>query len=153
MILKISELVSIIFSALVGGMYWGPWLALTRSLRSFEPGIFLTTVRALKRNMEPVMTVISPVGLLSIVPVLFFSHGARPITFYFSLVGFVLFATALVVTMLVEVPIVRQIVSWNESTLPENWKLLRDRWGTFHIVRVATGFVGLILLVVGALLG
>jgi uncharacterized membrane protein len=151
MLLKICELISIIFSALVGGMYWGPWLALTRSFPSFEPSLFLATVRALNRNMGPVMTVLTPVGLLSIVPVLFISYAMRPVTFYLGLVGFALFVTALIVTMIVEVPIVRQILTWTDSTLPENWKKLRDRWGAFHIIRVAAGFAGLILLVVGAL--
>jgi hypothetical protein len=44
MALKICELISIVFSAFVGGMYWGPWLALSRSLRTFTPEVFLDVV-------------------------------------------------------------------------------------------------------------
>jgi uncharacterized membrane protein len=150
MFLKACELVSIILSALVGGMYWGPWLALTRSLKTFEPGVFLPIVRGLNRNMEPVMTILTPVGLLSIVPVLLISYGTRPETFYLNLTGFALFLIALLVTMIIEVPIVKQIITWRDSTLPDNWQQLRDRWGAFHIVRVVAGVGGLALLVGGA---
>jgi uncharacterized membrane protein len=149
--LKIWELASIILSALVGGMYWGPWLALSRSLGTFEPELFLAIVNRMNRNMESVMTILTPVALSSIIPVLYFSRKVQPRTFYLNLAGFVLFTVALLVTMLVEVPIVKQIVTWTASTRPRNWQELRDRWQAFHIIRVFAGIVGLVLLVAGAI--
>jgi uncharacterized membrane protein len=58
---------------------------------------------------------------------------------------------ALLVTVLIEVPIVKQIETWTASTLPGNWEQLRDRWGAFHVVRVIAALAGLVLLVVGAI--
>jgi hypothetical protein len=132
-------------------MYWGPWLALSRSLRTFKPGVFLDIVDRMNRNMESVMTILTPVALLSIAPVLFFSYNEKPRTFYFTLAGFALFIVALLVTMLVEVPIVNQIVTWTVGTLPANWQQLRDRWGAFHVIRVVAGIGGLVLLLAGAI--
>jgi hypothetical protein len=149
--LKVWELISIVLSALVGGMYWGPWLALTRSMRTFKPEVFLDIVNRMNRNMESVMTILTPVALLSIAPVLFFSYNEHSRTFYLTLTGFALFIVALIVTMLVEVPIVKQIVTWTAGTLPGNWQQLRDRWGAFHIIRVVAGIAGLVLLVAGAI--
>lgn len=149
--LKIRELNSIFLSASVGGMYWGPWLALSRSMRTFKPEVFLDIVDRMNRNMESVMTILTPVALLSIAPVLVFSYGVQPRTFYLTLAGFALFIAALLVTMLVEVPIVKQIVSWTVATLPGNWQQLRDRWGAFHLIRVAAGIGGLVLLLTGAI--
>jgi uncharacterized membrane protein len=149
--LKISELTCIVLSALVGGMYWGPWLALSRSMRRFKPEVFLDIVSQMNRNMESVMTILTPVALLSIAPVLFFSYNEQPRTFYLTLTGFALFIIALLVTMLVEVPIVKQIVTWTAETLPGNWQQLRDRWGAFHIIRVIAGIGGLALIVAGAI--
>ena len=63
--------------------------------------------------------------------VLFISYNAQPRTFYFTLAGFALFIVALLVTTLVEVPIVKQIMTWTVGTLPGNWQQLRDRWGAF----------------------
>jgi uncharacterized membrane protein len=151
MILKIWELISIILSALVGGMFWGPWLALTRSISTFKPEILVAIVQQMNRNMAPLMTILMPAALLSIVPVLFISYNERPQTFYLNLTGFVLFFVALLVTVFVEVPIVKQIETWTNSTLPGNWKQLRDRWGAFHIIRVIASIVGFVVLVVGAI--
>jgi uncharacterized membrane protein len=103
------------------------------------------------RNMSSVMTVLFPVALLSTVPVLILSYSARPQTFYLTLAALALFIITLLVTMLVEVPIVTQIRSWTVATLPSNWQQLRDRWGAFHYVRIVPSVVGLILLFISAI--
>jgi len=151
MALKICELTSIVLSALVAGMFLGPWVALTRSIGSFELEVLLTLVRRLNRNMAPVMTVLMPAALLSQVTVLFFSHGDRPQTFYLASAAFVLFLVALFVTTAVEVPIVKRIEIWTVSTRPEDWQQVRDRWGAFHLVRIVASLGGFILLVTGAI--
>jgi hypothetical protein len=151
MTLKICELVNIVLSAVVCGMYWGPWLALSRSIDTFKPEVFLDVVDRLNANMAGLMTVLTPVGLLSIVPVLVLSYSGRQATFFFNLAGFIAFLIALLVTVLIEVPIVRQITGWTVATLLANWTQLRDRWSSFHIVRVVAGIGGVGLLVAGAI--
>jgi uncharacterized membrane protein len=150
MALKLFELVNIVLLLLVSGMYWGPWLALTRSMATFEPGVFLAIVQRLNRNMEPLMTALLPVALLSTLPVLVLTYGSRLATFWLTLTGFLLFVVTLLVTVLIEVPIVKQIVTWTPSTLPDNWQQLRDRWGAFHYARIVPSLVGLVLILVGA---
>jgi len=151
MILKMFELVSIVLAALVGGMYWGPWLSLSRSLKTLKPEVFLDVVDRLNRNMAGLMTVLTPLGLLSILPVLWLSYVRAPLTFFLYSAGFLCFLIALLVTVRIEVPIVMQIVTWKVETLPENWRELRDRWGAFHIVRVVAGIAEVGLLVGGAI--
>lgn len=151
MILKYLELINLVLSALVGGMYWGPWLALSRSLATFEPAMFLAITHRLNQNMAALMTYLTPLGLLSTLPTLYLSFGSQPITFWFTLAGFIGFLTALIVTVWIEVPIVRQIVNWDPLALPAHWTQLRDRWMAFHWIRVVGGLVGLALLAAGAI--
>jgi uncharacterized membrane protein len=120
-------------------------------MATFDPDVFLSIVKRMSRNMAPVMTILMPVALASTVPVLILSFRARPETFYLTLSGLVLFTVTLLVTMLVEVPIVKQIESWTELTLPSNWEQLRDRWGRFHLLRIVPAIAGLVLLLVGAI--
>jgi hypothetical protein len=148
--LKTFECFCIVLFALVGGLYWGPWLAVTRSMATFEPDVFLAVVQRMSRNMALLMTVLMPAALASTVPVLVLSFTERPAMFYSTLAALALLLLTLLVTVLVEVPIVKQIETWTPSTLPENWRRLRDRWGSFHILRVAPAFAGLLLLVIGA---
>ncbi len=151
MTLKIWELISIILSALAAGLFCGPWVALSRSISTFTPEVFLAIVDRMNRNMAPVMTILMPAALLSMVPVMFISYNEQPRTFYLTLTGFALFIVALLVTMLVEVPIVKKIEAWTISTLPGNWQQLRDRWGAFHVVRIVASIAGFVLLLVGAI--
>ena len=152
MTLKVFEVVSATALAVVGGMYWGPWLALTRSMASFSADEFVAVLRRLNRNMARLMTVLLPLSLLSTVPVLALSFGTHPATFALTLGAFVLFATTLVVTLRVEVPIVMLLNTGSVVTLPHDWETLRDRWGSFHLLRVVPSIVGLVLLLVGAII-
>ncbi len=52
MALKLCELLSIVLLMIVGGLYWGPWVALTRSMVTFEPEVFLAIVKRMNHNME-----------------------------------------------------------------------------------------------------
>jgi uncharacterized membrane protein len=149
MALKLLEFANLVLLLLVSGMYWGPWLALTRSIATFEPDVFLAIVQRLNRNMVPLMTVLLPFALLSTLPVLFLEYGVRPRAFYLTLTGLFLFIVTLLVTVLVEVPIVKQIVTWTASTLPDDWRQLRDRWSGFHYARIGPSFAGLLLILIG----
>jgi uncharacterized membrane protein len=149
--MKTWQLISIILSALTVGMFHGPWIALSRSMKTFSPEFFLEIVDRMNRNMAPVMTVLMPGTMLSIIPVLLFSYRQQPTVFYFSAAGLLFFLIALLVTVVVEVPIVEQIVTWTPSTLPANWERLRDRWMRFHVLRVIAGIASLIFLLVGAI--
>ena len=71
--------------------------------------------------------------------------------FYLHAAALLLFLLALLVTVVVEVPIVQQIVAWTPSTIPGNWRQLRDRWMRFHVIRVVAGIGSLVLLLVAAL--
>jgi uncharacterized membrane protein len=149
--MKTWELISIVLAAMVAGMFHGPWVALSRSMSTFAPEAFLAIVDRMNRNMAPVMTVLMPAALLSIIPVLLLSYHEQPLTFYLNATAFALFIVALLVTVLVEVPIVEEIVTWTVTTLPSNWQQLRDRWTRFHIIRVIAGLAGLVLLVAGTI--
>lgn len=149
--MKTWELISIVLSAFVAGMFHGPWVALSRSMKTFTPDVFLAIVDRMNRNMAPVMTVLMPATLLSITPVLFLSYHEQPRIFYLNAIALALFIIALVVTVFIEVPIVEKIVTWTVPTLPGNWQQVRDRWTKFHVIRVIAGLASLILLVIAAI--
>lgn len=151
MSLKIWELASIFLCALVTGVFWGPWLGLSRSIQTFSGDVFLAIGQRMIRNLAPVMPFLMPGAILATVPVLVISFRERPWTFYADLAGFALFIAALLVTLIVEVPIDDEIRAWTAATLPDNWRQLRDRWAAFHVLRTAASIAGLLLLLIGAI--
>jgi hypothetical protein len=59
-----------------------------------------------------------------------------------------MFFVTLIVTGVVEVPIVQKMDTWTASTLPYDWQLLRDCWGAFHLLRNVPAILVLVLLLV-----
>jgi uncharacterized membrane protein len=150
--MKTWELISIVCSALMAGMFYGPWAALSRSMRTFTPEVFLAIVDRMNRNMAPVMTVLMPATLMAMIPVLLGSFRTHPQIFSFYGAAFVLFLVATAVTVLVELPLVNEMVSWKAASLPANWQQVRDRWVRFHVIRVVAGMVSLLLLLIAVIL-
>ncbi len=139
--MHILEVGAVLLAALVFGVYWGPWVALSRSFGGFDGETFLRVVHQMDRNLGTLMTVLMPITLLAIAADAVLSGSAL------AYVALGLFIVTLVVTITIEVPVVAKL---RGDTLPDDWQRLRDRWIRFHLARVIPGFIGLALLVVGA---
>ena len=151
MLLHTLELVSILLTALVTGVFFGPWLGLSRSIGSFAPETFLAIGKRMIGNLAPVMPFLMPAAILSIIPVLILQYGSSTFGFWSTLAGLALFIAALLVTLIVEVPIDNQIKVWTAASLPANWEEIRDRWERFHVVRTFASVAALAFVVAGAL--
>jgi hypothetical protein len=151
MTLKVWELISIILSTLVAGIFFGPWLALSGSVTNFKPEVWLAIVNRFNSNLFPVMSVLMPGALLSIVPVLFITFNGQRSTFFLNAIAVVLSAVALLVTVLFQMPLVKQMRGWTVATLPHNWEQIRDRWEAFHAVRVVASVAGLVMMLTAAI--
>jgi len=147
------QLTGVLTVALVVGIYWGPWIALTRSLPDLPPPVFLAVVGRLNTNLATLMTVLVPASLVSQGALVLVAAQSGPVPLALSAVALALFAVTVVVTMVTEVPIVKQIVSWTAETMPEDWEDRRDRWLRFHLLRVIPGLASLLLYVAAAIVG
>ncbi|UFS59024.1 anthrone oxygenase family protein [Subtercola endophyticus] len=150
--LSITALIAIPLCALLFGVFWGPWLALSRSMATFSAPVFLAIVARMDHNLGRIMGFIMPVAILSIVPVGIAAAGVGPLNLALAIAAFAAFVVTLLVTMLVEVPIVTRIRDWTPDALPPDWQTQRDRWVSFHLIRVLGGFAGLVFLTLAALL-
>jgi hypothetical protein len=145
--LKIWQFINIFLSALAAGVLWGRWLTLSRSIAEITPETFLEIGKAMIGNAVPVVPILTFAAILSTVPVLLLLYRRkRSKAFAATLAAFVLFVAALLITLLVEVPIDRQILDWTVATLPANWEELRDHRETFHVMRTFAYLAGLALI-------
>ena len=55
----------------------------------------------------------------------------------------------IVVTLVIEVPINKQIASWEAAAVPAQWATIRDRWLQFHTVRTGMGIGAFVCALVG----
>jgi hypothetical protein len=149
--LEVWQFINIFLLSLVTGVFWGTWLGLSRSMSSLSAATFLEVGHTMIGNLGTVMALLMPVAMLSTLPVLYLLYRKRPKRFYVTLLGFMLFVLALLITLLVEVPLDFQFQQWTLATLPANWQQLRDRWELFHFLRSSFAVIGLSLLIAGAL--
>jgi hypothetical protein len=139
----ILEAAAILLAALVFGIYWGPWIALSRSFAGFDGPSFQRVVHQMDRNLGGLMTVLTPITLAAIAADAVLT--ASPLAY----IALGLFVVTLIVTIAIEVPVVTKL---RGDVLPDGWERLRDRWIRFHLARVIPGFVGLGFLVTAGLM-
>ena len=68
---------------------------------------------------------------------------AIPWAFVLTLIALVLLIGDMTVTLAGNVPINKQVQSWNIAAPPPEWANLRDRWEKFHTIRtvlIVSGF-------------
>jgi hypothetical protein len=149
--LEVWQFLNIFLLSLVTGVFWGTWLGLSRPMARVSPETFLEVGQAMISSLGITMAVLMPAAMLTTLPVLYLLYRRRPKRFYTTLIGFMLFVVALLITLLVEVPLDFQFQQWTLATLPSNWQQLRNRWEWFHFLRSWFAVFGLALLLAGTL--
>jgi hypothetical protein len=149
--LEVWQFINLFLLSLVTGVFWGTWLGLSRSMGLLSAETFVEVGHAMIGNLGTIMAILMPAAMVSTLPVLYLLYRRRPKRFYVTLLGFILFVLALLITLFIEVPLDFQFSQWTMATLPANWQQLRDRWELFHFLRSSFAVIGLALLLAGAL--
>src|SRR5262245_5102422 len=121
-------------------------------MAAITPGTFLEVGRLMIANLGGPMSVLMPMALLFalVLCVLLVRERQRRANF-FAGTALALMAIALVITLVVNVPIDRQIQSWTTAALPPDWKAIRNRWEFYHGLRTLLSLAALASLFVSTL--
>jgi uncharacterized membrane protein len=141
---KAVQFTTFLLFSLVTGVFWGTWFSLSRSIAAITPATFLEVGRLMIANLAGPMSILMPAAVLSAIVLcsLMFRGGITRASL-FAGTGLVLMVTAMVITLVVNVPIDRQIQSWTVATLPADWSAIRDRWEFYHGFRTLVSLVAL----------
>ena len=142
--MKAVQFVTLLLFFLVVGVFWGTWFSLSRSMAQITPGTFLEVGRLMIANLGGPMRLLIPAALVSalVLNVLLFRDQHIRATL-FAGAALLLMLVALVITLVVNVPIDRQIQSWTTATLPIDWRAIRDRWEFYHGLRTVVSVAAL----------
>jgi hypothetical protein len=131
----IIEIIVAMLLTLVSGVFWGTWFSLSRSMHTLPADYFITIGKTIMGNVAVAMGIMMPAIIICMVFFLLNTRRSHPVYFYSMLTALILFASALFITLTVEVPIDNQIKTWTDSTIPADWQGIRDRWQQFHTAR------------------
>jgi uncharacterized membrane protein len=112
-----------------------------------EDAVHARAAQTLASALGAVMPFWYALTFLLSLAVTFLAHPAWSAPWWLALGSTALFASMIVYTVLLPVPINNQIARWQPDSLPANWRELRRRWDTLHAIRVGFLLVALILLV------
>jgi uncharacterized membrane protein len=134
--LLMIEFISLLLLLLVTGVFWGPWLALHRSLHLFSKEEFIKITNIMAINLGRPMQVLMPLCLLFMLTSVLIYPNKGSFGFYLILSSLGCMIITFIVTMTTELPIVNKIKLWTSDTAPSDWNEIRDKWVKFHALRV-----------------
>src|SRR5262245_52738866 len=146
-VIKTLQFVTLLLFFLVTGVFWGTWFSLSRSMAEITSGTFLEVGHLMIANLGGPMSVLMPAALLSaLVLCVLLVRRRQPAASLFAAAALMLMVVALVITLVVNVPIDRQIQSWTTAALAPDWQAIRDRWEFYHGLRTLVSVVALVCL-------
>src|SRR5277367_4672425 len=135
---ELIQFIGLFLLMLVTGVFWGPWFSLHRSMKVFTKEEFIHIVKTMSSNLAKPMRIMMPACIL-FMSLSVWSYPRKDSSgFYLNTIALILITGSLIITLLVEVPIVKQIEQWTAITIPSNWGAIQDRWLKFHIIRTTS---------------
>src|SRR5262245_58956309 len=142
--MKVVQFIALLLFSLVMGVMWGTWFSLSRSIAAITPLTFLEVGQAMIGNLGSSMPVLMPAAVLTrvVACALLFRRRQTP-AFTLAAAAVALLLVVMAITLVVNVPIDRQIQSWTTMTLPSDWRAIRDRWEFYHGLRTLASVLAL----------
>ena len=148
MLALMIDFANLLLAALVVGAMFGVWLVFNPAGldASFYIALHQQGVRALNKRMPALGAATT---LLTIAAA---ALGRVNVTRFRLLTATVVcFVATGLITRFLNQPINAIVMTWSASSPPSNWTGLRDKWWRWHLIRLATGLVGLSLLIAATL--
>jgi len=143
--MTVIYLIAICLLMLVTGVFWGLWFAISRSYHLFSVDELNHVARIIIKNLAVPMRFLSMGCLL----LLLISAGVYPQKespfFWLIIAAFLCTLSALLITVLIEVPINNQVITWSAASAPANWQQIRNRWQFYNGVRTVCALAGFAL--------
>jgi uncharacterized membrane protein len=138
---QLIQFIALVLLMLVTGIFFGPWFALHRSMKFFSETEFIHIVKNMSKNLAVPMRIIIPCCILFMSLAVYTYPQKDFVGFYLIILALMLTIISLIITIVVEVPIVKQIEQWTPTTVPLNWRSIQDRWLTFHVIRTFASLI------------
>jgi len=130
---------------LVAGSTFGIW-------RGYDPATwpaatFVVVHQGTVRGLNILLPAMGLVTLLGTLVLAIRARLNRPLLLTYA-AALVCVASAAAITRLVNQPINADIMQWSADAMPVAWADVRDRWWTWHVVRMTVTICGALLLTV-----
>ena len=145
MVATVVLFLAVLMAGLVAGLLFGTVLE-HEQLKVLPAKPWVLARQSIDAVFSRLMPWLWNTTLLLLAAAAYLTHGhAR---WLFAAAALILLA-GIVVTLIIEVPLNKQIALWTQETIAPEWASVRDRWVRFHAVRTVAGVVAFVCALAG----
>lgn len=142
MITTFIRFLNIILVALLAGASFGIWMG-------FDPRIYSVTTyieqqQHLVRSLNSLLVVLVIIATVVSITSAYIQRQHKAV--FIALISATVFLVSCIfISRFGNLPIQKEMLTWNANSYPENWAILRDKWWSFHIIRTIAELIALVL--------
>jgi uncharacterized membrane protein len=142
------DFANLLLAALVVGAMFGVWLIFNPT--GLDASFYIALHQQGIRTLNKKMPALGAVAILLTIAAATLGR-VNLVRFRLLTAAVVCFLASGLITRFLNQPINAIVMTWSASSPPSNWTALRDKWWRWHLIRLATGIIGLSLLVAATL--
>lgn len=142
MIKSIIQFINIILVALLAGTSFGIWIGLNPM--TYSASTYIEQQQHLIRSLQTLLVSLVIIATLVTIASAFLQRKNKKIFIALIFAGLFLLS-CIIITRLGNLPIQKEMLTWNANSFPENWTTLRDKWWTFHVIRTIAELIALFI--------
>ena len=148
MVAQMIDFANLLLAALVVGAMFGAWLFLNPA--GLDAKSYVAVQQQGIRTLNRVMPALGATTILVTITAAMLGRDDR-IRLWLLVATVVCLVGIGFITRFQNQPINAIVMTWHGDSPPSNWTGLRDEWWRWHLIRLATGLVGLSLLIAATL--
>lgn len=143
-LLTIAQALALLLLGLVAGSMFGIWRGY--DITAYAPATFVEVHQGAVRGLNILLPAMAAAAL-ALVVLLAVLGRHRPAVLGLYLAAALAIIVGGIITRFLNQPINDQIMGWTLSSIPSDWATLRDRWWTWHVVRLTATLGAEVLLI------
>lgn len=140
MAISIIRFLNIILVALLAGTSFGIWAGFNPM--QYSASTYIEQQQHLVKSLNNLMVGLVIAGTLVTIASAYIQRQNKDV-FFALLLAAVFLISCIFITLFGNLPIQKQMLNWNATSLPENWTILRDKWWGFHVLRTIVELIAL----------
>lgn len=154
MYIKILLLLNLIGFAFVVSQPFFYLLALSNAQKSLDAPSYIELRKQLDKNLQVTLRLVYYITLISALMLTLFTFSfTLSLLFISSLIALCALLTDIVLAFTGDIPLNNIINTWNATSYPRHWKLVRKKWFYFFHLRQLVTIIGFISLLIGVVFG
>ncbi len=140
---SIIRFLNIILVGLLAGTSFGIWIGLNPM--TYSVSTYIEQQQHLVNSLNTLMISLVILATLITIVSAYFQRQNKSV-FIALLIAAAFLASCIFISRFGNLPIQKEILTWNVGHVPSNWTILRDKWWSFHILRTIAELSAFVLI-------